>query len=31
MNEKTNTNKEVENNNYMGTQENTSEKIDQKK
>ncbi len=31
MNEKTNTNEEVENNNYMGTQENTSEKIDQKK
>ena len=31
MNEKTNTNEEVENNNYMGTQENTGEKIDQKK
>ena len=31
MNEKTNTNEEVENNNYMGTQENTGEKIDQTK
>ena len=31
MNEKTDTNEEVENNNYMGTQENTGEKIDQTK